>query len=93
LNTAEKLERIAEILPEVINTKTSVRVRRGQVHAGICRLLRIPRSRANIKLIKAVLAATGIRSVTIRAKLFYVSYPDANPATAKVRAKAADKKL
>jgi hypothetical protein len=94
VNTAEKLERIAEILPQVINTKIPVRVGRGRVHAVICRLLRIPRSNANLKLIKAVLAATGIRAVTIRSRMFYVSYPDANPANrAKVRAIASDKKV
>jgi hypothetical protein len=84
MNTVEKLERIAEILPEVINTKVPVRVRRGQVHSGICRILKIPKSNENVKLIKAVLAAIGVREVIIRARMFYVSYPDANPNKTKV---------
>jgi hypothetical protein len=91
MNTVEKLARIAEILPQVINTKTHVRVRRGQVHSGICRVLKIPQSNANVKLIKAVLEASGIRAVTIRARLFYVSYPDANPNKAKVSGRKSDK--
>jgi hypothetical protein len=87
MNRAEKLLKIAEILPQVINTKTHVRIRRGQVHSVICRVLNLPRSCANIKLIKAVLEASGIRSVVIRNRKFYVSYPDSNPATKRYRTK------
>lgn len=92
MNSFEKLNRIAEILPEVINTKVYARIKRDQIHSGICRVLQIPRSNENVKLIKAVLRATGIREVIIRSRPYYVSYPDSNPATAKVRAKNADKK-
>lgn len=90
MNTAEKLERISEILPQIINTSVPVRVRRGKIHSSICRILRIPRSNHNVKLIKAVLAAIGVREVTINARMFYVSYPDRNPANKKNWAKVLD---
>lgn len=94
MNTAEKLLKITEVLPEVINTKVPLKVRRGQVHSGICRILQIPNSNRNVKIIKAVLEATGIREVVIRGRMFYVSYPDANPANkAKVLAQKADKDI
>lgn len=92
MNSFEKLNRIAEILPEVVNQKSFKRIKRGVVHNGICRILKIPVSNYNVKLIKSVLFASGIREVIISGRPFYVSYPDSNPATAKVRAKNADKK-
>ena len=88
MNSFKKLQKISDLLPQIINTKVPVRVRRDQIHAGVCRVLKIPRSNENVKLIKAVLKATGVREVIIRGRSFYVSYP----ATTKVLAKPTDKK-
>lgn len=93
MTTFEKLQKITELLPQIINTSVHAKIRRNQVNAGVCRVLKIPRSNENVKLIRAVLKAIGIREVVIRGRSFYVSYADANPANrAKVRAKNADKK-
>jgi hypothetical protein len=70
---------MTELLPKVLNKESTHRVRRGLVHNSLCRLLRISRSNQNIKLIRAVLSASGFREVFIKGRRYYVSYPDANP--------------
>lgn len=62
-------------MPEVLSVSVPIRIKRGIVHSCMCRLLKIPRSNKNVKLIKAVLIGMGFRDVTIRGRLFYTNIP------------------
>jgi hypothetical protein len=91
MNSFEKLQKIAEILPGVINVNHPIRIRRGRVHSGICRVLKIPKSNENVKLIKAVLSATGIREVIVKGRPYYASYPDTGMRLIKGSRRTSDK--
>ncbi len=72
MTSQEVMEKVATILPVVL---TSSRVRRGELHDVVCSTLKITKSNHHVKLIKAVLAAQGVRAVTIHGKHFYANYP------------------
>lgn len=71
MTTSDKLDLISDLVPKIINFSSPKRLRKGVVHDGICRALKIPRSNRNIKYIKMVLAAFGVREVVIRGRSFY----------------------
>ncbi len=74
MTTSEKLVKIAAVVPEIINVKSPTKIKRGEVHALVCKLLRLSCSNGNIKLIKAVLEANGIREVIIHGQMYYSSH-------------------
>lgn len=93
MTSFEKMGFISEIVQDLVAKNKLLRVNRGEILNGICRTLQIPRSMQHVKMIRAVLRANGIREVIIRGRFFYVSYPEGKSPFAKVKKKAADKKV
>lgn len=68
------LQNIAKVLPVVLPiSDIPVKVRVGITHDVICGALGIAVSKPNIKLIKAVIKAAGIRQVAIRGCYYYTT--------------------
>ena len=73
MTLSKQLERISLLVDTIF---TEDRIRRGVLHDIICKTLNVPRSNYNVKKIKAVLKASGIREVIIHGKTYYANYPD-----------------
>jgi len=70
----EIIEKMAIIIPEIINTDNPRRIKRGILHTTVSTLLNIPNSPENIRLMKAVLAASGVRSIKAVGYMYYTSH-------------------
>lgn len=71
MTTFEKINIISELIPKILNFDEPKRIRRGILHGGICKALKIPLSNRNVRFIKMVLEAYGVREVIIHGKPFY----------------------